>query len=102
MSEICPTCGLPKELCVCESIAKESQKIEVATEKRKFGKEYTIITGIDKKEIDMKQLIKKLKSKFACGGTAKGEKVELQGNHKNKVKKMLVESGFAPETIVVK
>ena len=102
MSEICPKCGLPKELCVCESIAKETQKIEVTTEKRKFGKVYTVITGIDEKEIDMKHLVKKLKSKFACGGTAKQGKVELQGNHKSKVKKMLVEAGFASETIVVK
>ena len=102
MSDICPTCGLPKDLCVCESIAKESQKIEVTTTKKKFGKVYTVISGIDEKEIDIKSLVKKLKSKFACGGTAKDGKVELQGNHKNKVKENLIESGFAPESIVVK
>jgi translation initiation factor 1 len=102
MSEICPKCGLPQELCVCESIAKESQKIEVSTEKKKFGKVYTIITGIDEKEIDMKTLLKKLKSKFACGGTAKKGRIELQGNHKTKVKESLIESGFAPESIAIK
>lgn len=102
MSEICPTCGLPKELCVCESIAKETQKIEVAVEKRKFGKVYTVVTGIDEKEINMKELMKKLKSKLACGGTAKEGKIELQGEHKGKVRDLLLESGFAPETIVVK
>ena len=102
MSEICPKCGLPQELCVCESIAKETQKIEVALEKRKFGKVYTVITGIDEKEINMKELVKKLKSKFACGGTVKDGKIELQGNHKIKAKEMLVDAGFAPETIVTK
>jgi translation initiation factor 1 len=43
MSEICTTCGLPKELCVCETIAKEAQKIVVTTTKKKFGKVYTVI-----------------------------------------------------------
>jgi translation initiation factor 1 len=102
MSEICSTCGLPKELCVCETIAKENQLIEVSLEKRKFGKQYTVITGIDTKEIDMDQLVKKLKNKFACGGTVKEGKVELQGQHKQRVRKALIEMGFAPETIVVK
>ena len=102
MAEVCPNCGLPKELCVCESIAKESQKIIVTIEKKKFGKKYTVIEGIDEKEIDLKDLAKKLKSKFACGGTAKEGKIELQGDHKQKVKETLVQLGFAQETIEIR
>ena len=101
MSEICPTCGLPKELCVCETIAKESQIITIQNTKKKFGKTYTLIEGIDQKEIDLKDLTKKLKNKFACGGTSKEGKIELQGEHRNKVKEVLVEMGFPPETIKV-
>ncbi len=102
MSEICSTCGLPKDLCVCETIAKESQQIKVYTMKRKFGKVYTIIEGITGKEIDIKDLTKKLKSKLACGGTFKGTTIELQGNHKNSVRDALVKLGFPAETIEVK
>lgn len=102
MSEICPTCGLPKELCVCESIAKESQEIVISTEQKRFRKKYTIITGMDEKEIDLKDLTKKLKAKFACGGTTKQGRIELQGNHKQKVKEFLIHMGFADETIVVR
>ena len=68
MSEICIKCGLPKELCVCESIAKENQKITVTIEKKKFGKQYTIIKGIDEKEINLRDLAKKLKSKMGNTG----------------------------------
>ena len=102
MSEICTTCGLPKELCVCETIAKESQRISVYLTKKKFNKVYTIIEGIDSKEIDMKELTKKLKSKFACGGTAKEGKIELQGDHKQKVRAVLIEAGFSADTIDIK
>ena len=101
MTEICPQCGLPKELCVCENIAKESQKIIVTTEKKKFGKLNTIIKGMDEKEINLKELAKKLKSEFACGGTSKDGRIELQGDHKEKVKERLVKIGFVPETIEV-
>ncbi len=102
MSEICPKCGLPKELCVCETIAKESQIIKVYVIKKKFGKKYTVIEGIDSKEINMKDLTKKLKTKFACGGTAKEGKIELQGDHKQRVKENLVQMGFSQETIDVR
>ncbi len=102
MTDMCETCGLPKDLCVCESIAKESQTIEVQLEKKKFNKNYTVVAGIDQKEIDIKDVASKLKEKLACGGTVKDGKVELQGDHRNRVKDILVELGFAPEMIIVK
>jgi len=102
MSEICPKCGLVKELCVCETIAKESQLIKIFLERKKFRKFSTIIEGIDQKEIDIKDLAKKLKEQFACGGTAKEGKIELQGDHKNKIKDILVKMGFSPDTIEVR
>lgn len=102
MADICPKCGLPKELCVCESIAKESQKIIVKLVKRRFGKQYTEIIGIDEKEVNLKDLAKKLKNKFACGGTAKDGKVELQGDHRSRVKEVLISTGFAVERIDVR
>ncbi len=102
MSEICPVCGLVKELCVCETIAKESQKIFIYIEKKKFNKNYTIVEGIKEKEIDLKDLAKKLKSELACGGTIKDGKIELQGEHKQKTKKILINYGFAPSSVEVK
>jgi translation initiation factor 1 len=102
MSETCGTCGLPKELCVCETIAKESQKIEVGIVKKKFGKISTIIRGLNQNEINLKELASKLKSRFACGGTAKEGIIELQGDHLKDVKAELIKLGFSPDTIEVK
>ncbi len=98
---VCERCGLQQDLCVCEAIAKESQKIIVRAEQRKFQKWYTILQGIDQKDIDLEQLTKKLKARFACGGTSKDNKIELQGKHTKEMKEFLVQNGFAPETIII-
>jgi len=102
MSEIDPITGLPKELSAWEDIAKEAQKITITKTKKKFGKPYTVISGIDEKSIDIKNVAKQLKNKFACGGSAKKGVVELQGNHYAKVKAVLITLGFSPESIDVK
>ena len=100
MVNVCNQCGLPQDLCVCETIAREQQKITVKVEKRKFGKKYTIIVGINK-EANIDEIVRKLKSKFACGGTAKNGQIELQGDHKARIKGVLVDLGFPEETIEV-
>ena len=97
--EVCPKCGLPKEACVCETIAKTKQKIKVSTVKKRYGKIATVIIGIDEKEIDLKHIAKELKSEFACGGTIKNNEIELQGDHSRKVKEILIKLGFPSETI---
>ena len=102
MSEICTKCGLPKELCVCETIAKESQKIIVKIVKKKFNKMSTIVEGIDEKEINLKDLAKRLKSQFACGGTVKDGTIELQGDHRNKIRAELINLGFDRDSIEIK
>ena len=102
MTDIDPITGLPKDLGVWETITKESQKITAKVIKKKFGKKYTVVEGIDNKDVNLKDLVKKLKSKFACGGTAKETYLELQGDHLKKIREALVEVGFPPETIDIK
>ncbi len=101
--KICEICGLPEDLCVCEEIAREVQKVKVYTVRRRFGKLMTIVEGIDEHDIDIRELTKKLKSKCACGGTtSKKGQIELQGDHKRKVKEVLAEMGFSSDTIEIK
>ncbi len=102
MQEICKICGLPKELCICEGIAKEQQRINIYTQERKFGKKVVIIEGLDSKALNLKDLLKKLKSKLACGGTIKNNIIELQGGNKERVKEALVELGFPVDSIYVR
>ena len=95
--DICPKCGLPLQACVCEEIAKTEQRIQISTEKKKFGKLITVISGFQ--GIDLKTVAKKLKQELACGGTIKDNKVELQGDHSKTVRKTLVKLGFSEDAI---
>lgn len=99
---MCKVCGLPRELCVCQEIAREQQRITVYSIKRKFGKIVTLIEGLDEKQLSLKELAKELKSKLACGGTSKDGRIELQGDHKARVKDVLVKMGFSPDMIDVR
>jgi translation initiation factor 1 len=97
--DICPKCGLPLQACVCEEIAKTEQRIHVRTEKKRFGKLITVISGFQ--DVDLKTLAKDLKQSLACGGTVKDHTVELQGDHSRTVKPVLVKLGFSEDTIEI-
>ncbi len=96
--QICPKCGLPQQACVCEQITKSSQRIKVTTDKKRYGKLVTIVSGFDK-GTDIKAIAKALKNELACGGTFRDNEVELQGDHSKKIKDILVKLGFNEESI---
>ncbi len=98
MEGICETCGLPKNLCVCGEIAKETEKIKIRTIRRRFRKVVTIVSGFEDAS-EAKGLGKNLKRKLACGGTTKGTEIELQGDHTKKVKELLLKEGYKEELI---
>lgn len=110
MAEVCPTCGaptslgvcskcgLPVDLCTCRIIEKGEEKIRVYIERRKFGKPITIIEGITD---NAKGTVSQLKSKLGCGGTFKNNHIELQGDHRDKIKELLVNLGYKEEQVEI-
>ena len=100
MTEICPNCGLPKDICACETIAKEEEKVKVSSIKKRFGKSVTTIEGISK-DVDVKGVLKDLKTRLACGGTLKNGVIELQGDHRKKIRDVLARMGFPAEKIEI-
>ncbi len=102
MADICSVCGLPKDLCVCGTISMEQQVIKVRMETRKWNKAMTVIEGIDAKSVDLGKLATKLKSLCACGGSAKDNMILLQGDHRSKVKQLLIDYGFPKSSIEVR
>jgi len=97
--EICPVCGLPKSLCACKVIEREAKVIKIYTVLKKYRKPMTIVEGIDEKS--GKSISKELKRKLACGGTWKNGKIELQGDHRPRVKQLLKEMGYDEDQIEI-
>lgn len=98
MPDVCPRCGLPKEICVCSVLDKEAEgRIKVYTKKAKFDKIVTVVDGIGADELE--SATKNLKRALACGGTTKDSTIELQGRHVPEVKKALIGMGYKESNI---
>jgi len=97
--DICPKCGLPNQACVCEVMSKSSdQRIKISTVKKQYGKLSTIVSGFGD-GVNIKTLAKTLKNELACGGTTKNNEIELQGDHRKRLKEILVREGFDENSI---
>ena len=100
----CSVCGLPNELCVCSDVDKTSSLIEIKVERRKYGKFWSVVSGIDVEPSELKTIVKEIKNKMACGGTIKGKSIEiLYGRHNrtNDLINTLVSLGFDKNSIHV-
>lgn len=85
-----------------EKIAKEQAIIRISAEKRRSH--YVTVIDIDSSDIRMleiDELTKELKRRLAAGGTIKGNKIEIQGDHRYKIREILKEFGFNPENIFI-
>lgn len=98
MPDMCPKCGLPKELCVCDVLDRETnRRIKIYKEKKKFRKYMTVVSGLSGEE--MEKTAKELKRILACGGTYKNGMIELQGDHQDGAKKALLSLGYPEDSI---
>ena len=98
--DVCSICGLPKEICACQAIEKETaSNISVYTRKERFNKFVTVIQGLKGEELE--RAAKELKRKLAGGGTYKNGVIVLQGDHREKTREYLMKMGYPKEIIKV-
>lgn len=71
------------------------QNLRIWLQRIKGNKEATVIKGFEGPDSDLADLAKLLKTKCATGGNAKDGEIILQGDHRDKVLKMLLEKGYS-------
>jgi translation initiation factor 1 len=73
-------------------------RVDIVREKGgRGGKTVTVVdgfTGIGLPEKE--QLVRKMREACGCGGTVKGGRIEIQGDQREKVARILSETGFRP------
>jgi translation initiation factor 1 len=73
--------------------AKQQLKVKLDT-RRRAGKVVTLVEGFIGTPSDLEDLGKKLKSFCGSGGSAKDGEIIVQGDHRDKVVKWLLDKGY--------
>lgn len=101
---MCPQCRQPVTRCSCKAAARAasavpaggsaaSVRVELQT-KGRGGKAVTVIRDVTLNPEDLMALGKRLRSECGAGGTLKDGVLEIQGDHREKVTRLLMAEGW--------
>jgi translation initiation factor 1 len=92
----CPRCGKRLDRCTCGASAPAPRRDGIVRlhrdKKGRGGKTVTVITGLPAAQLDA--LARELKRLCGTGGTVRGDTVEIQGDHRDRLLPALQARGF--------
>ena len=99
VGERCPNCQRPVRECVCKrgTPGKVSSpgpvRVSRETQGRK-GKGVTVITGLGLPPDELEALATELKKRCGCGGSVANGRIEIQGDHRDRLVEELTRRGW--------
>ena len=97
----CESCNELEDECTCPPAAPEQtvpskQTARIQVEKRKKGKVVTVVRGLaaGNPGHHFSDLLKTLKNACGAGGTIQDDSIEIQGDHRDRIERLLKEIGY--------
>ncbi|MCR9291592.1 MAG: translation initiation factor [bacterium] len=100
---LCEICGLEVKVCKCEPVASDATVVEVPpsqqrpslrVEKRKRGKQVTLVAGLLGSPKQQQQLLTELKNLCGAGGSMETDAIAIQGKHLERIGQYLKQQGY--------
>ena len=85
---------LLEELDSQRDLETAEQVLSLRIEKRRYDKPVTIVEGLDLPPSDLKSTASALKRALGTGGTISEGRIELQGDHRDRVAERLRDQGY--------
>lgn len=95
----CPRCGWPERACRCSSGLDQpvpnriTARLRIEKAKRR-GKTVTVVEGLPRNATWLKELVAELKKACGSGGTAREDRIEIQGDHMDRLRYLLRGKGW--------
>lgn len=96
----CPRCGWPVRDCRCARAGEETVPDRIVARLRiekagRRGKTVTVVEGLPNNTAFLKELAAELKRACGSGGSAGDGRVEIQGDHRPRLRQLLAAKGWS-------
>ncbi len=97
---LCPGCGWPVRDCRCSSTPEEPVPAAVTAKLRlekkgRAGKSVTVLDGLPRNRAFLAAIATELRAALGTGGTVRDGSVELQGDHRERLRGLLARRGWS-------
>lgn len=95
----CPRCGWPEKDCRCSSNLEQPVPERIVARLRmeragRRGKTVTVVEGLPCNHAFLKSLAAELKRACGGGGTVREDRIEIQGDHRDRLRQLLKGKGW--------